>query len=57
MDYKKFFKEKIEEIFKEKLNTLEEKSINDLKEIEIIKYQLNDIYEGRKFVIFLKNTG
>jgi len=46
MDYKKYIKEKLAEIFDEKLKSMEKKAISDLKEIEIIKYQLNDIYEG-----------
>ena len=46
MEYKKYLKEKIEEVFKDKLNSMERKSINDLKEIEIMKYKFNDIYEG-----------
>jgi hypothetical protein len=57
MDFNKYFKEKLSEFFDERLKHLEKKSKEDLKEIEIMKYELNDIYEGIKFVIlyFLKN--
>lgn len=47
MDYKKFFKEKLSEFFDDKLKALEKKALEDLKEIEIMKYELNDIYEGK----------
>lgn len=47
MDYRKYFKEKISECFDEKLKYLEKKAMEDLKEIEIMKYELNDIYEGK----------
>jgi len=51
MEYQKYFKRKIEEIFKNRIDVLEKKSIDDLKEIEIIKYELNDIYEGRYYLL------
>ena len=56
MDFNKYFKEKLSEFFDERLKHLEKKAKEDLKEIEIMKYELNDIYEGIKFVIlyFLK---
>lgn len=46
MDYKKYFKEKLSELFNDRIKHLEKKAVEDLKEIEIMKYELNDIYEG-----------
>lgn len=48
MDYKKYFKEKLAEVLDDKLKNLERNSMNHLKEIEILKYELNDIYEGKQ---------
>ncbi len=50
MDYKKFFKERLSEFFDDKLKFLEKRAMEELKEIEIMKYELNDIYEGKKFL-------
>jgi len=49
MDYKKYLKEKFAEIFDYKIKALEKKALEDLKELEIMKYELYDIYEGKKF--------